>query len=89
MSSFAQFLARLRAAYAATSEHSAPARRRKAPAAPGRGFAASLDSSRLAAVALFVVTVAAIVLISFVGVTNRTLPVLPTQVASVRIVADS
>ena len=64
-----------------------PARRRKTPAAPGRGFAASLDTSRLAAVALFVVTVAAIVLISFVGVTNRTLPVLPNQVASVRIVA--
>ncbi len=87
MSSFAQFLARLRAAYAASSEHAMPARRRKTPAAPGRGVAASLDTSRLAAVALFVVTVAAIVLISFVGVTNRTLPVLPNQVASVRIVA--
>jgi len=87
LSSFAQFLARLRDAYAATSSQSAPARRRKSAAAPGRGFAATLDSSRLAAVALFVVTVAAIVLISFVGVTNRTLPVLPNQVASVRIVA--
>ncbi len=87
MSSFAQFLARLRAAYAASSAQTAPARRRKSAAAPGRGFAAALDSSRLAAVALFVVTVAAIVLVSFVGVTNRTLPVLPNQVASVRIVA--
>lgn len=87
MSSFTQFLARLRAAFSATSAPAAPARRRKAPAAPGLGLAAALDTSRLAAVALFVVTVAAIVLVSFVGVTNRTLPVLPNQVASVRIVA--
>ena len=64
-----------------------PARRRKAPAAPGLGLAAAFDSSRLVAVALFVATVAAIVLISFVGVTNRNLPVLPNQLASVRIAA--
>ena len=87
MSSLSQFLARLRAAFVATSARSTPARRRKTAAAPGRGLAATLDTSRIAAVALFVVTVAAIVLISFVGVTNRTLPVLPNQVASVRIVA--
>ncbi len=86
MSSFAQFLARLRAAYAATASQPIPARRRQA-AAPGKGLAAALDSSRIAAVALFMATVAAIVLVSFVGVTNRTLSILPNQVASVRIVA--
>ena len=36
---------------------------------------------------IFVVTVAAIVLISFVGVSSATLPVLPNQLATVRIVA--
>jgi putative nucleotidyltransferase with HDIG domain len=87
LSSFANFLARLRAAFSAGPVASAPPRKRKTPSAPGRGIAAALDNSRLAAVALFVATVAAIVLISFVGVTNRTLPVLPNQVASVRIVA--
>ena len=82
-------LARLRTALnAATPAKPAPKRRRKSPAAPGRGLAATLDSSRLVAVALFVATVAIIVLVSFVGVTNRTLPVLPNQIASVRIVAS-
>jgi hypothetical protein len=87
LSSFTQFLSRLRAAYAATSTQPPPARRRKSASAPGLGLAAALDSSRVAAVALFVVTVVAIVLVSFVGVANRTLPVLPNQLSSVRIVA--
>jgi putative nucleotidyltransferase with HDIG domain len=85
--SLTQFLARLRAAFGASPSAGSHARKRKAPAAPGRDIAAALDRSRIAAVALFFVTVVAIVLISFVGVTNRTLPVLPNQVASVRIVA--
>ncbi len=88
MRSLTQFIARLRAAYAATTAATpAPSRRRKAPGASGRGFGATLDRSRLVAIALFVATVAAIVLVSFVGVTNRSLPVLPNQVSSVRIVA--
>lgn len=88
MRSLTQFIARLRAAYAATTAATpAPARRRKAPSPAGRGLGATLDRSRLVAIALFVATVAAIVLVSFVGVTNRTLPVLPNQLSSVRIVA--
>lgn len=47
-----------------------------------------LETSRLVAGLIFVVTVAAIVLISFVGVNTATLPVLPNQYASVRIVAS-
>ncbi len=85
--SLTQFIARLRAAYAATTAATpAPTRRRKSPSG-GRGLGAALDRSRLVAIALFVATVAAIVVVSFVGVTNRTLPVLPNQLASVRIVA--
>ena len=38
---------------------------------------------------IFVITVAAIVLISFVGVSSATLPVLPNQLAMVRIVAGA
>ena len=88
MSSLADFLARLRAAFSsATPIAPAPLRRRKAPAPAGLGLAAGLDTSRVVAVALFVATVAAIVLVSFVGVTNRTLSVLPNQIASVRIAA--
>ncbi|MFT3781267.1 MAG: HDIG domain-containing protein [Nibricoccus sp.] len=47
-----------------------------------------LETSRLVAGLIFVVTVAAIVLISFVGVNTASLPVLPNQYASVRIVAS-
>jgi len=47
-----------------------------------------LETSRLIAGLIFVVTVAAIVLISFVGVNTASLPVLPNQYASVRIVAS-
>ncbi len=46
------------------------------------------EKSRLIAALIFFATVAAIVLISFVGVKSSTLPVLPNQVASVRIVAS-
>lgn len=87
MSSFTDFIARLRASLTAQPAAPKSSRRRKAPAAPGIGLGAAFDSSRLVAVALFVATVVAIVLVSFVGVTNRTLPVLPNQLASVRIAA--
>jgi cyclic-di-AMP phosphodiesterase PgpH len=46
-----------------------------------------LEGSRVVASLLFVATVVAIVLVSFVGVTNATLPLLPNQVSSVRIVS--
>ncbi|MFT3870978.1 MAG: HDIG domain-containing protein [Nibricoccus sp.] len=48
-----------------------------------------LETSRLVAGFIFVVTVAAIVLISFVGVNTASLPVLPNQYATVRIVASA
>jgi len=48
-----------------------------------------LETSRLIAGLIFVATVAAIVLISFVGVNTASLPVLPNQYASVRIVASA
>ncbi len=85
---FSDFYARLRAALAAgLAAAPEPIRKRKIPSAPGRGLAASLDSSGIVAVALFIATVVAIVLISFAGVVNRTLAVLPNQLASVRISA--
>jgi putative nucleotidyltransferase with HDIG domain len=77
MGKLADILERLRAT-------SAP-RRRLSLNTPG--FAPALESSRLIASFLFIGTVAAIVLVSFVGVTNRTLPVLPNQIAPVRLVA--
>jgi hypothetical protein len=46
-----------------------------------------LDRSRLVSATIFVVTVAAIVLISSAGMTFINLPVLPNQIASVRVVA--
>jgi len=46
------------------------------------------ETSRLIAGLIFIATVAAIVLISFVGVNTASLPVLPNQYASVRIVAS-
>ncbi len=89
MSSFPQLIHRLRAAYCAATGRAQPAatRKRKTAAAPGLGLAAAFDSSRIVAIGLFLATVALIVLVSFVGVTNRTLPVLPNQLATVRIVA--
>lgn len=47
------------------------------------------EKSRLIAAVIFFATVAAIVLISFVGVKSSTLPVLQNQVSSVRIVAST
>ena len=48
-----------------------------------------LETSHLITVLIFVATVAAIVLISFVGVSSVNLPVLPNQVSSVRITASA
>ncbi len=65
---------------------SAP-RRRKREAPPG--LVQFLESSRVIAALIFIATVAAIVLISFVGVRTSDVPVLPNQTAPVRIVANA
>ena len=64
-----------------------PARRRKT--VHTSVAAAYLKQSQPVSFLLFVATVAAIVLISFVGVSSSTLPVLPNQLATVRIVAGA
>ena len=46
-----------------------------------------LDRNRFVAAAIFVVTVAAIVLISSAGISTLNVPVLPNQVATARITA--
>ena len=48
-----------------------------------------LETSRVVAALIFILTVAAIVLISFVGINTLNLPVLPNQLASVRIVSSA
>jgi putative nucleotidyltransferase with HDIG domain len=66
------------------------ATRRRRKTAPASAAAAEiLERSQTVAALIFVVTVAAIVLISFVGVSSATLPVLPNQLAMVRIVASA
>lgn len=47
-----------------------------------------LDRSRVVSALIFVITVAAILLISSAGVTTATLPVMPNQIATVRVVAS-
>ena len=63
-------------------------RRRRKTAHPSAA-ADYLQQSQPVAFLIFVVTVAAIVLISFVGVSSATLPVLQNQLAMVRIVAGA
>jgi hypothetical protein len=63
------------------------ARRGDPGTAPGSGFRDFLDQSRLVAGLIFVVTVAAIVIVSSAGMRVLDLPVLPNQIAPVRIVA--
>ncbi len=58
------------------------------PAEGSAGAQGLLDTSRLVALLIFTGTVVAIVLISFVGVSTASLPVLPGQLASVRVVAS-
>lgn len=60
--------------------------RRPAPPSAALGF---IERSRLVAVLIFIATVAAIVVISSAGITTAHLPVLPNQLASVRIVASA
>jgi cyclic-di-AMP phosphodiesterase PgpH len=64
-----------------------PRRVRKHEAPPG--LVQFLEKSRVIGALIFIATVAAIVLISFVGVNTDQVPVLPNQTASVRIVASA
>lgn len=48
-----------------------------------------LETSRLVTLLIFAATTAAIALISFVGISTANLPVLPNQIASLRIVASA
>jgi ABC-type microcin C transport system permease subunit YejB len=48
-----------------------------------------LETSHLVTILIFIATVAAIVLISFVGVSSVNLPVLPNQLSAVRITASA
>ena len=48
-----------------------------------------LETSRLVTTLIFAATTAAIVLISFVGISTANLPVLENQIASLRIVASA
>lgn len=63
-----------------------PRVRRSAEPSPALDF---IERSRLVAVLIFVATVAAIVLVSAVGVSTDQIPVLPNQLATVRIVAST
>ena len=60
-------------------------RKREAPP----GLVKFLEESRMVAALIFVATVAAIVLTSFVGVNSSDVPVLANQLASIRIVANA
>ena len=64
----------------------APRRKRKREAPPG--LIQFMEQSRVIAALIFVATVAAIVLITFVGVRSLDTPVLPNQTATTRIVAN-
>lgn len=66
-----------------------PISRRSRKTAAVSGTTEFLETSRLIATLIFIATVAAIVLTSFVGVSNVNLPVLTNQIASVRIVASA
>lgn len=63
------------------------ARRRPATSAIGTPLKDFLERSTLVAVCIFFLTVACIVLISSAGMTTLYMPVLPNQIASVRVVA--
>ena len=55
----------------------------------GSGVREFLDGSRLVAMLIFVTTVAVIALISFLGFSTASLPVLPGQLAGVRVIASA
>ena len=48
-----------------------------------------LDRNRLVSALIFVITVVMIVLISSAGLTTATLPVIPNQIATVRVIASA
>ena len=64
--------------------------RRSGPASQGApAFRDFLDRSRVFSVCIFFLTVAAILIISSIGMTAIYLPVLPNEVATVRVVAGA
>jgi putative nucleotidyltransferase with HDIG domain len=66
------------------------ARRMHPPSSPASsGFREFLDRSRVVSALIFLITVAAILLISSAGVNTSTMPVMPNQVATVRVVASA
>jgi cyclic-di-AMP phosphodiesterase PgpH len=65
------------------------ARRNGRPPAPTSGWSELLERSRFVAALIFVVTVAAIVLISSAGMSTLNVPVLPNQVATTRVIAST
>ena len=62
-------------------------RAHQAPSPTHSAVSKFLDRNRLVSALIFVVTVVAILLISSAGLTTATLPVIPNQVATVRVVA--
>jgi putative nucleotidyltransferase with HDIG domain len=65
------------------------ARRGGAGSPAGSAFRDFLDQSRLVAVVIFILTVAAIVAISSLGMSTLNLPVLPNQLATVQVTANA
>jgi len=65
------------------------ARRTHRPSSRRSAFRDFLDRSRLVSAFIFVITVASILLISSAGVTTATLPMMPNQIATVRVVASA
>lgn len=65
------------------------ARRAQRPASANHSVIGNfLDRSRFVAALIFIITVIAIVLVSSAGVSTATLPVIPNQIATVRVVAS-
>ena len=65
------------------------ARRTHRPSSRRSAFRDFLDRSRLVSAFIFIITVASILLISSAGVTTATLPMMPNQIATVRVVASA
>lgn len=64
-------------------------RTHRTPSATHSAVSNFLDRNRIVSAFIFVVTVVAIVLISSAGLTTATVPVMPNQVATVRVVANT
>lgn len=66
------------------------ARRTHPPSSPARSaFRDFLDRSRIVSALIFILTVGSILLVSSAGITTSMLPVLPNQVATVRVTANA